>query len=83
VEGLVLGHQNGLPWATGLEGLVDLGRLRGLAPLGGELGYVRAVGGGDLGKAIAEGADGDRQDLVSGGEEADDRRPRARPSRPP
>ena len=58
----------------GREGARRTGGIGGLAPVEGELGDVRAVNGGDLGEAIAEGADGDGQDLVAGGEEADDRR---------
>ncbi len=55
--GLVLRHQDGLPRAAGLDGLANLCRIRGLAPLEGELGDVGAVDGGDLGEPVAERAD--------------------------
>ena len=73
-RGLVLGHQDGLPRTAGPEGLADPGRLGGLAPFERQLGHVGAVDGGDLGETIAERADGHGQDLVAGGQEADDRR---------
>ena len=71
---LVLGQQHGLPGPAGRESLAHLAASAALPHSEATLVTFGAVGGSDLGEAIAEGADGHREDLVAGGEEVDDRR---------
>ena len=59
-------------WRAARRAIV--GRDRGLAPLDVEFRDVGAVGPGDPGEAVAERADGDREDAVARGERVDDGR---------
>jgi hypothetical protein len=70
--GFVVGDGDGLDGGGFLEGVADVVGAGGLPPFVGEHRHVGAVGLGDGGEALAEGADADGEDSVPGGEDVDD-----------
>ena len=61
-RGLVVGEQHGLDVGQPAQSLADLVGRGGVAPLGVELGHVRAVDAGDLGEPVAERPDAHAED---------------------